>query len=66
MQKARSAREEERPRRVIANPVSAIRQKVHITAARSSPPPPHGPTIVSLYVRTTAHQLRLSPSISSC
>ena len=38
MQKARSAREEKRPRRVIANPVSAIRQNVDITAARSSHP----------------------------
>ena len=38
MQKARSAREEERPRQVIANPVSAIRRRVDITAARSSNP----------------------------
>ena len=54
MRQARSVREEERPRRV-ASPVSAVRQKVDvITAARSSPPPTHGPTIVSLYVRTTA------------
>ena len=38
MQKARSAREEERPHRVIASPVSAIRPKVDITAARSYHP----------------------------
>jgi hypothetical protein len=38
VRKARSSREEKRPRQVIADPVSAIRQKVDITAARSSHP----------------------------
>ena len=53
MQKVRSAREEKRPRRVIADPVSAIRQKVAITAARSSHPH-HTVPQLSVYTYSSA------------
>ena len=52
MQKARSAREEERPRQIIANPVSAIHQ-VDITAARSSHPH-HTVPQLSVYTYSSA------------